>query len=536
MSLNLHRLDTKIAPDTLDSLPYPSNCEFHIMDNMCDPESWTKPILSSRYSIHRTIGLHPKYSAPEEFFEELPNTFKKLLDTNFFSAISTGVENHSKSITSITSLYTKGHTKLPLYLHSRNDTETLKALNSEHFTKMPIIWQNINLGTENRYKDIIDTSKNTSLQNFLESNENHFLCVNPLINSHPIHKLKHLIKPALIDRILPSTDAPHNVFTQKNINKAAYNQPINIVRTIIQLHYQLTYLKNFKNYNLYDTNDWFFNKCINIFPSPQMQSATQYKILAKPILSNIFENWSKRLKYDRIPTKSTFETDKHYRDTNTLKSATNNIKPSPESLKSTACANITKEILETSTQTNDIDFTCKTCTKHQSMIFKNNSTQTFSELYPVKTPTNRLCTPPIPNQETTPSLTPIEILSEYTIDKNLNINLNHLTSLELDIQLSPRPTSTIITKPDLQQTKENIPYQTEGNKNFITDKKRRVTQNNNNSYSFKKTKTDITNQPTIIQSFVQRTSLDERFKNIKTNQDTNSIEFLNLLDENFFDS
>ena len=114
--------------------------------------------------------------------------------------------------------------------------------------------------------------------------------------------------------------------------------------------------------------------------------------------------------------------------------------------------------------------------------------------------------------------------------------MNHLTSLELDIQLSPRPTSTIITKPDLQQTKENIPYQTEGNKNFITDKKRRVTQNNNNSYSFKKTKTDITNQPTIIQSFVQRTSLDERFKNIKTNQDTNSIEFLNLLDENFFDS
>ena len=152
-------------------------------------------------------------------------------------------------------------------------------------------------------KILNDNNNNLTLKNFFESKENQFLCLNPLINSHPIHKLKQIIAPSLTERILVTTDSPHNAFSQKNFTKAAFNQPINIVRTIIQMHYQLSHIHEFKNHHLYETNEWFFNKAFNLFPTFSSQSVTQYKIIAKETTKGLFETWSKKLKYDRITPK-----------------------------------------------------------------------------------------------------------------------------------------------------------------------------------------------------------------------------------------
>ena len=82
MSVNLHRLDTKLTPNTIDTLPFPSNCEFHIMDNMCDPDSWIQPITSSRFTKHRTFVLHPKIkhhkTSTENYLTRYANFYQQI--------------------------------------------------------------------------------------------------------------------------------------------------------------------------------------------------------------------------------------------------------------------------------------------------------------------------------------------------------------------------------------------------------------------------------------------------------------------------
>ena len=110
------------------------------------------------------------------------------------------------------------------------------------------------------------------------------------------------MKPPLLNRILATTDAPHNVFTQRYQNKAPYTQPIHIVRTIIQLHYQLLGSNSHKKYQLSETNDLFFNKAINLFPSLNPLSPIQYTITAKHEANNFLEKWVSKLKYEKSNT------------------------------------------------------------------------------------------------------------------------------------------------------------------------------------------------------------------------------------------
>jgi hypothetical protein len=532
MSLNLHRLDNKIKPYTIDQLPFPVNCDFHIMDNMCDPESWNQPLTSSRYIIHRTIGLHPKYSAPEPFYDEFPQVLHQLLSTNFFEAISTGIENHNNTFNCIANLYKTKITHLPLYIHSRNDIEIIKQIQEDHFATIPIIWQNINLGSTTRLDTLINTTSNTSIHSFLETNENHFLCLNPLINSHPIHKLKQLINPILSERILASTDAPHNVFTQKNIIKAEYNQPIHIIRTIIQMHYQLTHINKYKHYHLYETNEWLFNKALNIFPNHPTQSATQFKLIAKNITKNILDNWSKRIKYDKKPDIQSKQYDNNFKQTltnnkNSNHSTNNNNHNEQHNL-------LIKTTLNKSTQTFDTSFETSTCTKCINNTKKfsttQTSTQTSSESYPI-TSSNKYNIIP-PNNDTASNESIITMHQDYPIQTQSTI-----TSMAIDIQLSPRTTSTQLPKHH-STLKENIQEQKNDRKRQSNDPNNNISSNTITNKKYKRDNFIQSNQPSIIHSLNARKSLEDKLNNnnnfisTKTNSSDDQLDFL---DEKFFD-
>ena len=557
MSLNLHRLDNKISPNTLDTLFFPRNCDFHIMDNMCDPESWLQPITSSKYTIHRILGIHPKYSAPEEFFQELTPLIQKLIDTQFFNAISTGIENHSNSMDCISQLYAKGQVKLPLYIHSRNDRETINLLNKEFFQTIPIIWQNTNLGLENRFENIVELQHNTTLQSYFETRENYFLGLNSLINSHRIHKLKNMITPELIERIIPTTDAPHNAFSQKNMNKAPYSEPIHIVRTIIQIHYQLINIKQFKNYNLYDTNDWLFNKSINIFPPTTTSSATQYKILAKKILSNTLEKWSRKIKYDKIPT----QTIQHqHKPTNTRdKISTDQNTPKPK-LKPNVLAPPTEQLTTPPTTLSTEKPEKILCEKCKNPIQTTSSAQTNSTNYPIRVPPttidvstnttntflNTNTSKPATSKLLTESSQQLLQLPDTTIMTDAtNLQLleldPHATEMAIELALSPRPVSTQTQYSNKNiESKENIHCLSEGSRTQPI-KRRSASNTHNNVPLPKRQRADTaTHQPKIMQSFKARTSLDDRLNNVpmkKPNEINNEdTDFLHFLNENFFET
>jgi len=170
---------------------------------MCDPGAWVKPINTNKYTIHRVLGIHPKYYAPIDCFNDLPLIINQLLETNFFAAISTGVENETNSLDCINNLYKNSNITIPLYIQSRNDKKIIEYLTQDHFSTIPIIWQNANLGLDTRFSSTFSQNNKNTILNFLESHDNIFTCVNTLINSHPMHKLKQLSNETMIEKLLP---------------------------------------------------------------------------------------------------------------------------------------------------------------------------------------------------------------------------------------------------------------------------------------------------------------------------------------------
>ena len=461
---------------------------------MCDPESWIKPITSTNFIIHRTIGIHPKYTAPTEFFNDVKQILLKLIKTNFFSAISTGYENNNHSISCITDLYKNGCTSLPLFIQSRNDIEITKFLDQEHLLTIPIIWQNANLGLENRYQTVIDTNSNKKLFQYLEHNENHFLCINSLINSHPIHKLHQLVKQPLLDRILATTDTPHNVFAQKYQNKAPHTQPIHVVRTIIQLHYQLINLKNFKKYKLYETNEWLFNKSINLFPAKTTQSPTQYTIAAKHIASSFLEKWSTKLKYEKINIDNIPKTNKYEKVS---------IPP------------LLKPLKDSSTQTDEQESV--TLTSNINNV-KHIFTQTDSINYPIIASPIQSTSLPFNTSASTPP-TPTQIRHLMSTENSINTQKQIKTPSPTTFPLSSTQTQpTFIQTKLFDFNKENSPNTSSG---------RKRASNSTNIYTPK----------------IQRKSTTSRLTNAQTNlleeyimqKSTDPDDILSLIDTHFFD-
>ena len=499
------------------------------MDNMCDPDSWSKPTTSSQYIIHRILGLHPKYHAPIKFYEDLPEILYELLQTNFFSAISTGIEKHNDSINCILKLYNNNKTNLPLYIHSRNDIETIKLLNQKQLASLPIIWQNMNLGLADRLENNID-SNNTSLQKFFETTENHFLCLNPLINSNPFHKLKQIIKPELIERVLPTTDSPHNAFTQKGKTKAMFNQPIQIIRTIIQMHYQFTNLNNYKNYHLYDTNEWFFNRAVNLFPTQTNQPSAQYRIKAKSITKTFLEKWSPLLKYDRIANSNNNTTKNSKPIVTDTYMKTDNHEHKKQNLKQQIIKN--KSTTENSSQTETFLSNCPSCSKKPVITNKHVQTETIT--YPIYTGNQLESKSDTQGQTQIKATTPVILqLNDTILTTHHNSNQIMLLSTQdideeaLNMLLSPPPSST---QSNTQQ------------ENLTSSKKRPFSTSNyntNNSASkTKKRKSDPQNittsyQPTIHQAINARQSLDDKI-NIINKQNTNNTDEFHIT-EGFFD-
>ena len=101
---------------------------------MCDPSSWVKPLCTNKYILHRVIGQHSKYKAPNDFFTELTPIIKKLIDTKFFSALSTGIENDNNSFNCINNIYKNDNITLPLFIQSRNDKELIKFLKHDYLS------------------------------------------------------------------------------------------------------------------------------------------------------------------------------------------------------------------------------------------------------------------------------------------------------------------------------------------------------------------------------------------------------------------
>ncbi len=70
---NLNRLNNKFKQQNnrIESMQIPSHCDLYIVDHMCDPDAWAKPISIPNVTILRTLGIHPKYETRPEVAEQI---------------------------------------------------------------------------------------------------------------------------------------------------------------------------------------------------------------------------------------------------------------------------------------------------------------------------------------------------------------------------------------------------------------------------------------------------------------------------------
>lgn len=406
---------------------------------MCDPESWLKPINAPQFHIHRILGLHPKYNAPDECFNEITNIFKQLLETKFFSGIFTGLDNNNnvQGLTNTLKLYNEHECQIPLFLHSREqEAKIINQLDKEALKHIPIIWQNMNLGQVDRFEKKLDDHQRLTVLDFYLKNKNNFFCVNSLINSNELQKLQIFTRGTMLDQLFTATDTPHNVFTPKEQAKPAYSTPIHVIRTLTQLHYKIINYRNYEHFQLYDTCDYFFSKAIDLFPNKPPISATAYTLKARPIIEPFVKKWNKNIKYEQpIFTKS-------YDSTPSTVSKKRSKVLEPESNTDTNLLNNTKHeikhYIEANTQTDSLE---TTTIETQTETLKDQDTLDIYQTKPQSKPVT--ITDEIKNKENNETTTKkrpnldCELLSPsknkrkpLTKDNNLNNWLNKTPNIQ----------------------------------------------------------------------------------------------------------
>ena len=232
----LNRLDSNIKRSgkgkTIQDLEWPRHTNIQIIDHMYDPMYWKQPITIFGINIHRTIGIHPKYTTSnDKATDTIIEFMRELIKTKYFIGITTGLEiinNQTYGLNffeKILEMYTDGTTQLPLFIHSRNaDDLIIEKLNKNSiFKTITIIWHNLNLGDNSRFQTNYD---------YFINNANVYTSVNTLYNSNSKinHLLTHVNEPK---QILMETDSPHNNYKE---NKLPYTYPVMVARTITQVH------------------------------------------------------------------------------------------------------------------------------------------------------------------------------------------------------------------------------------------------------------------------------------------------------------
>ena len=93
----LNRLDSNIKRSgkgkTIQDLEWPRHTNIQIIDHMYDPMYWKQPITIFVINIHRTIGIHPKYTTSnDKATDTIIEFMRELIKTKYFIGITTGLE------------------------------------------------------------------------------------------------------------------------------------------------------------------------------------------------------------------------------------------------------------------------------------------------------------------------------------------------------------------------------------------------------------------------------------------------------------
>jgi Tat protein secretion system quality control protein TatD with DNase activity len=260
----LNRLDSNLKRSgkdkTIQDLEWPRHTNIHIVDHMYDPMYWKQPITIFGIHIHRSIGIHPKYTASnDKAADAIIKFMRELIKTKYFIGITTGLEiinNNTYGLyffEKILEMYTDGTTQLPLFIHSRNaDDLIIEKLNQNPiFQTTNIIWHNMNLGDNSRFQTNFD---------YFINNANVHMSVNTLYNSNS--KINHLLSHGNeMKHLLMETDSPHNNYRE---NKLPYTYPVMVARSITQVHIATSAKFEDQTATLADTAITHYNRMIKL--------------------------------------------------------------------------------------------------------------------------------------------------------------------------------------------------------------------------------------------------------------------------------
>jgi Tat protein secretion system quality control protein TatD with DNase activity len=296
---NLYRVSQKKGHNKAELFHLPLNTELHIMDILCDPETWHNPIttVQPNIQIHRAIGLHPKYKLKLECLTDLQQALSKLLKLYNFQACGlVGAEtlgNEPYGLATLNStLDTFRRQPKPVIIHSRlSDQYCVAAVNNRpEIQFLPIIWHGINIGEQ----------RLCSQKDFLDQHYNHFFSINNLeAESTRVSLLldKILEQPNRVERLLTESDCPNNPPRKSRIATAT---PLNVISATIAIHKVLKQKPGYSHHTLADTNDLLFQNACNAFKidlSKKPENIQEYTFKAHAIMAPLLEKWKGQFHY-----------------------------------------------------------------------------------------------------------------------------------------------------------------------------------------------------------------------------------------------
>lgn len=246
----------------------PINCDLFINDCIIDPQDWTNLIHFTNPNIHicRSFGIHAKTIAPKAFFTRAANHLTDLANNYPVGAYgpfgllkspntSDSSPDFSKFISGHQNI--KNNQDIPIIISNTESDSQAHAILKQYELNSPIIWQNINNTSIDRFINFTKT--------ILPTNNQYLFTINGRCLEYKYaNQIQHIIRDkSILNQLLLGTDCPQYA---ANYTRQLHSHPLHIANMTLELHLILIKSNAFKHYTLADTNDLLTNNAFSVFP------------------------------------------------------------------------------------------------------------------------------------------------------------------------------------------------------------------------------------------------------------------------------
>lgn len=278
----------------------PVNCDLYINDCVVDPLDWQNPFNFTNPNIHviRSLGVHPKTSAPKAFFNRLSDHLTTIMDNSYIAGYGPfSIQNNEFSTSPdfwhFISNFSKKLNYPPILISS--SSRDIAFIDKIPSSENAIIWQNLNNVGPDHFVNFCRKVLPRSNNNFLTINGK---CLEYRFANKVLSQLKD---KEIMDKILLGTDSPHY---SANYFGPTYSQPLHIAYMMMEIHQHIIKIEDYSHFSLADTNDYFTSKSFSIFPLDLFNKSNTFakQLAIQKTVGPLLDEYKPLIKF--IPQKS----------------------------------------------------------------------------------------------------------------------------------------------------------------------------------------------------------------------------------------